>query len=704
MQEIISGMNRFFATCRFAQRPCATAVASAFLLLCSQCLAFCSNEKPTSSAPPSETALRHEVEEQTERLNKTPSDVATLVARGKAFAALSLATNDDSDLKAAAADLQKATQLSPDAPQAWAAYADICERQWLQDEAIAAYSRVIELDSNDADAVLGRGLLYNDIGKHHEAIRDFDHLIRRNTRSFEAYLHRGWSHGGLKEFDQAIKDFESALLLDPKSPVPLAARGVVRIWQNKIPSGADDILHAIGLNPGDAGVDFKPTNDKSLSPEAIEHGKKQVARMLRDRPVMAENVAEGDPIFTWAVRKFAGEDSGDLIDWDPSDPSPVPSECSSRESNRHASIRISAERNDGYTYSFEQCWSMAVFELNNVVSLADNAQLIDDVLHDRISRTDYIVAFFRKEERSLQLTRAFYLKVFLPFLQSRDVADISPTAWYCHEFVSPGDHDAQASRWRRDPRWAYNDVYYDLISAERDLRAGRHEDMEKRLQRLVERRRTLTAHQLTHMHYWLGNLYAAKNDFGQALVELSLALCLSPSMDAASLVRGRVLIAGDSNREAIEEMTRLIGRGYELADAHCYRGTALFCLGNQERAMADFNEAIHLAPNRADLLRARAYAHFWGNDLDKAITDYDRAIQLDPQAAEAFAGRASVWMEKQDFDKAISDCSEAVRLNPQDGAAFFLRGRAYESSGKSEEAEKDFAAAKHLGYEPNSTP
>jgi Flp pilus assembly protein TadD len=61
-------------------------------------------------------------------------------------------------------------------------------------------------------------------------------------------------------------------------------------------------------------------------------------------------------------------------------------------------------------------------------------------------------------------------------------------------------------------------------------------------------------------------------------------------------------------------------------------------------------------------------------------------------------------MRKQEFDRAISDCSEALRLSPQDGAAFFLRGQAYESSGMLEEAEKDFAVARQLGYEQDPAP
>jgi len=697
-------MLRLQASCRWERGTAAIALASAAMQICCEGITLGQQAEPSILALRSETELREDVDIQTERLKKTPSDVATLIARGQALAALFLATNDDSELQAAAADLHKATQLSPDDPLAWTTFAEVCD--WLQhyDSAVEAYSRVIALEPDNANALLMRGSLYHELGENDKALADLDRSIRVDAASSEASLRRGWCHVALDDFDLAIKDFESAHHVDPKSPAPIAARGVVKIMQRQFSGGVDDIEQAIRLNAGDAGVDFEQTNSRSLSPEAIEHGKRQVAAMLRDRPVMARHVTEGDPVYNWATRKFAGEDFGDLIDWDPTDPFPFPSECTPKASAQRASIRISLQRNDGHAYSFEQCWSMAVFELNNVVSLAGNKKMVDDVLHDRISRTDYIVAILDEEERSTQLTRAFYLKVFLPFLESRGIVDTSPTAWHCHNFGSPGNRDARVFRWRRDRRWGYNDVYYDLISAERDFRAGRHEDMEKRLQKLQARSSTLTVHQLTHLHYWQGNLSAAQRDLEQALLQLSLALCLSPSMDAASLVRGRVLLESGSLQEAIAEMTRLIGRGYELADAHCYRGTALFRLGNDKKAMDDFNQAVRLSPHRADLLRSRAFAHYWTSDLDNAITDFSDAIELDPQAAGAFAGRACVWMRKQEFDRAISDCSEALRLSPQDGAAFFLRGQAYESSGKLEEAERDFAEAKQLGYEQNSGP
>ena len=52
------------------------------------------------------------------------------------------------------------------------------------------------------------------------------------------------------------------------------------------------------------------------------------------------------------------------------------------------------------------------------------------------------------------------------------------------------------------------------------------------------------------------------------------------------------------------------------------------------------------------------------------------------------------------YEQAIQNYGEAIRLEPQVGEGYHYRGLAYEEMGKTKEAERDFAKAKELGYEP----
>src|SRR5690349_10440000 len=82
---------------------------------------------------------------------------------------------------------------------------------------------------------------------------------------------------------------------------------------------------------------------------ALEHGRQQVERMLRDRPEMTRypsasgflQLSESDPQVQWAIRKFAGEDTGFLIYWEPKPPMDVnTAQHNSHDASGHPVIRV----------------------------------------------------------------------------------------------------------------------------------------------------------------------------------------------------------------------------------------------------------------------------------------------------------------------------------------------------------------------------
>ena len=100
----------------------------------------------------------------------------------------------------------------------------------------------------------------------------------------------------------------------------MGTRGVAWLRKGDYARGSADLKAAIGLNPSDAGAEYRPTTIATLKAEALEHGRQQVALMLRDRPAMSQFGSEADFLRDWAARKFAGEDLGSMIDWDNSPP------------------------------------------------------------------------------------------------------------------------------------------------------------------------------------------------------------------------------------------------------------------------------------------------------------------------------------------------------------------------------------------------
>ncbi len=131
---------------------------------------------------------------------------------------------------------------------------------------------------------------------------------------------RGLTALGQGEFDQAAAAFSEAVKLKPDEAKFHGMRATAWLRKGDYRQGLPDMKEAIRLNPSDLGEKYQPTSNKELSAEALAHGRKQVEKMLKDRPAMAQYGEEIEFLRSWAARKFAGEDMGSLIDWDSTPP------------------------------------------------------------------------------------------------------------------------------------------------------------------------------------------------------------------------------------------------------------------------------------------------------------------------------------------------------------------------------------------------
>jgi tetratricopeptide (TPR) repeat protein len=86
------------------------------------------------------------------------------------------------------------------------------------DQAIAAFTKAIELDPKYADAYARRGVAYNWKKENDAAIADFTKAIELTPKRVELYLNRGSIYFvEQKKYELAIADFTKAIELDPKN-------------------------------------------------------------------------------------------------------------------------------------------------------------------------------------------------------------------------------------------------------------------------------------------------------------------------------------------------------------------------------------------------------------------------------------------------------------------------------------------------------
>ncbi len=122
------------------------------------------------------------------------------------------------------------------------------------EEAIKAYSDVIELNPYYSAAYNNRGVVYVDIGEYNRAINDFNTAIELNSNDFFAYNNRGNTYSDIGKFDKAIEDFNTAINLKPDYSNAYNSRGNAFRQKGEIEKALKDLDTAISLNSEFAGA------------------------------------------------------------------------------------------------------------------------------------------------------------------------------------------------------------------------------------------------------------------------------------------------------------------------------------------------------------------------------------------------------------------------------------------------------------------
>jgi len=76
--------------------------------------------------------------------------------------------------------------------------------------ALAAYNQVLQIDANDADAYVNRGIARFQLGDRHGAIDDFNQALSLNPSDAEAYNQRGGVYLIMGDKHKAKADFQHA--------------------------------------------------------------------------------------------------------------------------------------------------------------------------------------------------------------------------------------------------------------------------------------------------------------------------------------------------------------------------------------------------------------------------------------------------------------------------------------------------------------
>ncbi len=84
------------------------------------------------------------------------------------------------------------------------------------EEALISYEKVLNIDPRSLDALNGKGLILNQLGKYEEAITWFDKALEINPSFANALDNKGITLSNLGKYEEAITWFDKALEINPR--------------------------------------------------------------------------------------------------------------------------------------------------------------------------------------------------------------------------------------------------------------------------------------------------------------------------------------------------------------------------------------------------------------------------------------------------------------------------------------------------------
>ena len=122
--------------------------------------------------------------------------------------------------------------------------------------ALIDYSRALDLDSQNVEALVADGRTYEGIGRHDAALVDLGRAIELGSQNALHLVERAFINQSAGNNDDALADFERALDLDPRTISALGGRSEIYMAAGRNDEALADCSRAIEIDPLDPSNSF----------------------------------------------------------------------------------------------------------------------------------------------------------------------------------------------------------------------------------------------------------------------------------------------------------------------------------------------------------------------------------------------------------------------------------------------------------------
>jgi tetratricopeptide (TPR) repeat protein len=149
----------------------------------------------------------------------------------------------------ALADFTRAMEIDPNLAAAYFYRGGLFCLMGDYDKALADCNQLITIRPNEAMPYYHRGLVYHNSGNNDNAIADFDQAIRLSPNFALAYGNRGNAYYDKGSIDKAIADYSEAIRIRPNEASAYYNRGVAHMNNDKLDAAIADYTEAVTIDP-----------------------------------------------------------------------------------------------------------------------------------------------------------------------------------------------------------------------------------------------------------------------------------------------------------------------------------------------------------------------------------------------------------------------------------------------------------------------
>ncbi len=125
----------------------------------------------------------------------------------------------------AIADYSRIIEINPEDPLPYNNRGNTYSKLENYEQAIEDYNRAIQLNPKDGDFYNNRGNAYSNLANYEEAIENYNRAIQLNPEDGDFYNNRGNAYGNLENYEQAIENYNRAIQLDSEYVLAYKNRG-----------------------------------------------------------------------------------------------------------------------------------------------------------------------------------------------------------------------------------------------------------------------------------------------------------------------------------------------------------------------------------------------------------------------------------------------------------------------------------------------